>query len=330
MKIPCRCLQLKAFMLIWMGMMVAFTAACTVQPEPSSSPPVKSRLESIPVNAVKMTPENDPHPPLLHSDLYHDPVPLGRAINTAGAEDSAFIMPDGHTLYFWFTPDVTVPPEEQLLDGVTGIYVAKREGDGWQAAQRVVLQEQGELALDGAPFVLHNTIWFCSARKGNYRELDIWIARQENGVWANWENAGELLNAVYDVGELHITADGLEMYFHSPRPGGKGQNDIWVTRFSNGRWQEPENVTAVNSPENEGFPFITQDGSELWFSRNYRGTPAIFVSRKINGRWSEPEMVISQFAAEPSLDTYGNIYFTHHYFVDGKMVEADIYVAYRR
>jgi hypothetical protein len=46
--------------------------------------------------------------------------------------------------------------------------------------------------------------------------------------------------------------------------------------------------------------------------------------------WSEPELIISQFAGEPSLDSEGNIYFTHHYFKDGKMIEADIFVARRR
>ena len=44
-------------------------------------------------------------------------------VNTAGAEDSPFVTPDGQTLYFFFTPDVRVPAEQQLLDGVTGIWV---------------------------------------------------------------------------------------------------------------------------------------------------------------------------------------------------------------
>jgi len=35
-------------------------------------------------------------------------------------------------------------------------------------------------------------------------------------------------------------------------------------------------------------------------------------------------------ATEPSLDNEGNTYFTHHFFRDGVMLEADIYVAYRK
>jgi len=93
---------------------------------------------------------------------------------------------------------------------------------------------------------------------------------------------------------------------------------------------EPQNLATINTPENEGFPFINGSGDELWFTRDYLGTPAIFRSRKLNGEWQTAELIISRFAGEPSLDDDGNIYFTHHFYQDGIMVEADIYVAYRR
>ena len=40
-------------------------------------------------------------------------------VNTSGREDSPFLLPDGQTLYFFFTPDVSIPAEKQLFDGVT-------------------------------------------------------------------------------------------------------------------------------------------------------------------------------------------------------------------
>lgn len=288
------------------------------------------RESKIPAGQVKITPETDAHPPILHSEEYEEPIPMPYPINTAGAEDSGFITPDGNTFYIWFTPDVTVPPEKQLLDGVTGIYVSAKIDGEWQQPERVWLQDPCHLALDGCLFVQGDEMWFCSARDGNYRGVDMWTAEFRGGRWTNWTNAGEKLNVDYEIGELHITADGKEMYFHSDRAGGKGQRDIWVTRKVDGVWQDPENVEAVNTAEFEGWPFITQDGSELWFTRTYLGTPAIFRSEKVNGEWQEPELIISQFAAEPSLDNEGNVYFTHHFFRDGVMLEADYYVAYRK
>jgi len=37
--------------------------------------------------------------------------------------------------------------------------------------------------------------------------------------------------------------------------------------------------------------------------------------------------ILSRFAGEASLDRDGNVYFTHHFFRNGEMLEADIYVA---
>ncbi|MGA2821268.1 MAG: hypothetical protein ABSF61_11495 [Anaerolineales bacterium] len=40
---------------------------------------------------------------------------------------------------------------------------------------------------------------------------------------------------------------------------------------------------------------------------------------------------MSRFAGEPTLDDAGNLYFVHYFFSrDGKMIEADIYLALRK
>lgn len=139
------------------------------------------------------------------------------------------------------------------------------------------------------------------------------------------------INKEYQVGEMHITAEGSEMYFHSSRAGGEGQYDIWVTEKVGEEWHQPQNIDVVNTAENEGWPFISQDGNELWFTRTYMGTPAIYRSIKVSSVWSEPQLILSQFAGEPSLDNAGNIYFTHHFYnSSSQMVEADIYVAIKK
>lgn len=324
------------FIILAMVVGATFISGCAGPAAPQAGqtqtppPPPKPRLtrdQTIPATAVKMTPEQDALPPLLQSDEYEQPVPLSSAVNTAGAEDSGFITPDGNTLYFFFTPDPNIPPAKQLLDDVTGIYVAKKQNGDWSPAQRVWLEDPDELSLDGCEFVQGNIMWFCSARQGNYRGVDMWTAEFKDGKWTNFKNAGEKLNVDYKIGELHITADGNELYYHSGQLGGKGGYDIWVTKKVNGEWQPPENVEAVNSVDADAYPFISQDGNELWFTRFYQGSPAIFRSQKVGGDWGEPELIISQFAGEPSLDNQGNIYFTHHFYKDGKMIEADIYVA---
>jgi hypothetical protein len=174
-------------------------------------------------------------------------------------------------------------------------------------------------------------MWFCSVREGNRREIDFYIARLKNGRWTDWENAGKLLNVDYGIGELHITADGNELYFHAIKDGGSGEMDIWVCKKVDDAWQPPVNVHEVNTSENEGWPFVSEDGSELWITRRYNGYPGLFRSFRISdGSWTEPELIVSQFAGEATLDNEGNLYFTHHFYKDSVMLEADIYVAYRK
>jgi len=295
-------------------------------PQPTAQPTI-SRESKIPSDTVKVTPEMDIYPPQLHSDEWDEPIPVPGLVNTAGAEDSPFIMPDGNTLYFFFTPDVDIPVEKQLLDGVTGIYVSEKVNGVWLEPERVMLHDPGKLSLDGCTFVQGNMMWFCTAREG-YTGLHWFTADYVSGSWTNWQNAD--FDPAYEVGELHFSSDSKEVYFHSPREGGQGGYDIWISRNVDSEWQEPENISAVNSADTEGWPYLSQDGNELWFLRTYMGSPALYRSMKAGGEWQEPELIISQFAGEPSLDNHGNIYFVHHFYRDGVMLEADIYVAYRK
>jgi len=294
----------------------------------SSPTELPSRESKIPVDAVKMTPGLDGLPPILHSSEWEDPVPVEGPINTAGGEDSGFYAVDRNEFYVFFTPDVDVPVEEQLLDEVTGIYVSKNINGEWSEPERVLLQKPGKLALDGCEFVQDDTMWICSAREG-YVGLHWFISEFKNNKWQPPKEAPEEIEK-YEVGELHITADGRTMYFHSARAGGQGEYDIWKMDLVDGVWQEPVNVEIVNSQATEGWPFISSDGEELWFTRTYRGSPAIYRSRLANGEWGEPELILSQFAGESSLDNDGNIYFTHHFYNSDGMIEADIYMAKKK
>jgi len=301
------------------------SAACSEMP--AVDPP--NRLATIPAGAIKVLPADDVSPPILHAEGWDDPVPLEGPVNTAGAEDSPFITPDGQALYFFFTPDLSVPAQEQLGDGVTGIWVSQREAGAWGEPTRVVLSDPGDDTLDGCEFVTGDTIWFCSARRGNLRSIDIYTARFTDGTWANWEGVGEVLNLDYLVGELHLSADRTALYYHTEREGGMGGMDIWLTLLVDGSWQEPENVAAVNTMGLDGWPFLSQDGTELWITRIDQGTPALYRSTLTGTEWGAPELIVSQFAVEATLDEAGNLYFTHHFY-DGEAIEADIYVARRR
>lgn len=283
-----------------------------------------NRYAAIPTWAPKYTPLNDTHPSVLHMNRWQQPIPLPGPINTAGAEDSPFITPDGNRLFFFFTPNLRIPASQQVGDGVTGIWWSVKVSGSWSVPTRVLLGSSQ--SLDGCEFVQGNTMWFCSARAGNFRGVDLYTARYIDGAWTEVKNAGRLINEVYQVGEMTISPDNKTMYY-----GSNGR--IWALDNVDGNWTNPHVIPRLNVTNDESLPFVTPDGTELWFTGDstlgYPG-PAIFLSSWDGSDWGTPVEVISSFAGEPTLDSAGNLYFVHHFLDNnGSLAEADIYVAYR-
>lgn len=307
--------------LVFMMLVLYLLLSCTSQPEPILIP---HRESLIPDSVVKMSPENDPHPPISLSEEFEQPVPLPYPINTRGLEDSAFIMPDGQTLYFVYVPNANMDHVAQSMDLVTGIYVSHFSEGFWSEPDRVWLTEPGMAVLDGCEFVTKETMWFCTAREG-YTGIHWFTARNSEDQWSNWRIND--FDPDFEVGEFHIYGDRL--YYHSDRAGGIGGKDIWMLSLDpDGNWVDPVNVFAVNSERDEGWPVVSPDGRELWISRDY----GLWRSYWKDGEWGEPELIITPLAGEATIDAEGNIYFTHHFYDEAGsiMLEADIYIAVRK
>lgn len=320
-------LVIGAPLLVGFALALACSQSAPLQtPTAAGLPEPVHRAAAIPAEAQKQRPDTDAYPPRMRSPEWSDPIPLPGPVNTAGAEDSPFIAPDGR-LYFWFTPSPAVPAGKQLLDGVSGIYVTAPGPGGWQAPERVWLQDAGKVALDGCAFVGLDRFFFCTAREG-WAGIEWFVADRLDSSWQNWRPASDLLPQEDAIGELHFSADGLTLIYHADRPQGAGGLDLWITeRDAAGGWSASVNLAEVNSEADEGWPYLSPDGRQLWFTRTYLGSPGIFRSQLQDGRWSEPELIVERFAGEPTLDAAGNLYFTHHFFRDGEMLEADIYIA---
>ena len=325
--------KIAAVVLVVFIVLIGFTLAFGEKPKRVIGQ--QDRLDAIPASAVKRTPSTDFHKPVVHSSLWSQPVPMPGLVNTAGGEDSPFFTMNGSWFFFFFTPDVLVPPEKQLIDGVTGLWWTRLVEGNWTSPEKIVLNN--DVSLEGAEFVLGNTMWFASVRTGNYGEIDVYTAQYVDGEWKDVENAGAQLNQQYDIGEFHITSDGSRMYYHKGNWSGGSDMDIWYSDRTSSGWSTPVLAPGVNTGANEGYPYLSPAGDELWYTGTsklglgYLG-PAIFrCIMQPNGTWGPAEEIISNYAGECTIYADGNIYFVHHYYsADNRiMIEADIYVAYR-
>ncbi|MEI6048365.1 MAG: OmpA family protein [Bacteroidota bacterium] len=117
----------------------------------------------------------------------------------------------------------------------------------------------------------------------------------------------------YSVGHPALSTNGQIIYFASDMPGGMGETDIYeshlVTDSLNRKsWSKPVNVgEGINSPGNEMFPYIDNEGN-LWFASNGRpglGGLDVFVARKTDNGFNKP--VNPGFPVNTRFDDFGYI-----------------------
>lgn len=103
--------------------------------------------------------------------------------------------------------------------------------------------------------------------KDGTMKLQIYTAFKDG---ESWSTPVSLPFNTVEHEEVHpaLSPDGTKLYFSSDRPGGLGGMDLYVSEFRNGTWNEPTNLgDKINSPGNEVFPFVHDDGM-LYFASN--------------------------------------------------------------
>lgn len=115
----------------------------------------------------------------------------------------------------------------------------------------------------------------------------LFLAGQPDGAWRPVDG----INSDYNEFSPSVSPDGKFMLFSSPRSGGRGDNDLWIAYYSNGRWNRPENLYSLNSPFHDHEPFITYDGNALLFSSDRDGgygVGDIYISYRNGNAWTSP------------------------------------------
>lgn len=121
-------------------------------------------------------------------------------------------------------------------------------------------------------------LYFASDRPGGVGGIDLWVSRRacEECPWEEPLNLGPVINSILNDNGTELSPDGHLLFFQSPRPGGQGLNDIYVSRRSDPKddlgWGPPVNVGPdVNTAAFEAGPFYLQsaeDGSaNLYFNK---------------------------------------------------------------
>ncbi|MFZ1497894.1 MAG: hypothetical protein WAS72_12600, partial [Saprospiraceae bacterium] len=188
-------------------------------------------------------------------------------------------------------------------------------------------QKQGEIAesVSAEDFTAHtafsqdkNKMYYtlCNYDDNNNILCEIYF-RTRNG--RDWDNPTRLLDLInvkgYTATQPSLCYDsdlGKEiLYFVSDRPGGKGNLDVWYSIIDNtGAFSVPQNLSQVNTPQNEYSPFFHSPTKTLYFSSNgYEngfGGLDIYKTKKIsNNNWA-----VIEHGGVPLNSSYNDLYYT--------------------
>ncbi|MFQ5446784.1 MAG: hypothetical protein ACE5FF_07615, partial [Saprospiraceae bacterium] len=121
--------------------------------------------------------------------------------------------------------------------------------------------------------------------------LQIYRAEAAGGRWKNVEKL-PFCSSAFNYMHPAISPDGQWLFFTADRRDGQGGTDLWVSQRNPGGWGKPENLGAtVNTPANEGFPFVDGWGRLFFCSKGHPGYGGfdIFMTKKnVHGNWEPP------------------------------------------
>ncbi|MFC2102267.1 OmpA family protein [Bacteroidota bacterium] len=153
------------------------------------------------------------------------------------------LSPDGNTLYF-----VSDQPEGY---GSSDIYRCNRTHHGWSTPVNLgpIVNTPGNEMFPFSP--TEDELWFASDYHPGFGGLDLFTTRISKGdvskttTWTTPVNPGLPLNSSYDDFSVWTDSAGDHGFFSSNRPGGKGEDDIYLfNKLAVGSPQLAENDTT--------------------------------------------------------------------------------------
>jgi hypothetical protein len=179
-----------------------------------------------------------------------------------GASDVQ-LTKDGQYLYFKMRGHI---PEDSLRnDG--NIWRSKRNGEVWGKAELLPETINSELSEYYPMITDSGNIYF--SRELKETSYDIYASRLINGEYQEAERLPDYINTDLLESDAYVAPDESYMIFvRMYAEGDLGVSDLYISFNERGTWSKPENMRSLNSKGVDGSPFVTSDGSYLFFTSN--------------------------------------------------------------
>lgn len=178
-------------------------------------------------------------------------------------EGEPCITPDGSRMFF----TAIMPPGDQPWH--SDLYYLDRTSTGWSNPKLLPAPVNSPGSEWHASVTRSGILYFGSERDGGRLRADIFRAVPVNESYPTVEKLPAVINTEYNDCDPLIAADESYLIFHSNRPGGYGEHDLYISfRNKHGDWSAPKNMgPQINSAGWEMAPSLTPDNKYLLFTR---------------------------------------------------------------
>jgi hypothetical protein len=178
-------------------------------------------------------------------------------------EGEPCIAHDGERMFF----TAIMPPGDRPWHA--DIYYLDRIPGGWSAPHLLPSPVNTPASEWHASLTRRGVLYFGSERDGGRLRADIYRAVPENGAYPKVEKLPAPINTEYNDCDPLIAPDESFLIFHSNRPGGFGEHDLYISfRKRRGSWSAPQNMgPSINTAGWEMAPSLSPDGKYLFFTR---------------------------------------------------------------
>jgi outer membrane protein OmpA-like peptidoglycan-associated protein len=186
------------------------------------------------------------------------------------AHDSALLVTSGRVL------DSTRMADTRLGESFSDFYALQKKGEAWEAGPGDLPAALNTRWNEGTGCFNRDQTKFYYA---NCSEPDasckLYVTTLRGGKWGKPARLNRNVNVPgADARHPALSVTGDTLFFVSDRPGGRGQNDLWMSVTAGGEeWSPAVNLGKdINTPRNELSPFVNPgDGKFLFASDGHLG-----------------------------------------------------------
>lgn len=186
---------------------------------------------------------------------------------------------DGNKLFF---------SSNRPLTGTTvkdfDIWFVEKKNNGWGEPQNLGMPVNTSADEFYPSITKSGNLYFTAAYKHSVGKEDIWLAKWENGKFAEAVSLDTAINSkMYEFNAFVSPEEDFIIFTSFGRKDDMGRGDLYMSvKDASGKWLPAKNLSFLNSNKLDYCPFVSFDKKALFFTSERNNLKNSYISAAVN------------------------------------------------